>query len=120
MEEEEPPKGLSSEADDFKWPSEEASVLEMSDAAVQILEDDPYRFSIRATRAQYLHFVFKGTYKEKHERVDSLKQTLINLGFGNKEDVVKKGFLFNRKVLNQWEEEALVDGFKGTYLFFFT
>ena len=66
MEEEEPPKGLSSETDDFKWPAEEASTLEMTDAAVQTLEDDPYTLSIRATRAHYLHFVFKGTHKKKH------------------------------------------------------
>lgn len=119
MVEEEPPLGLSSEEDDFKWPSEEALTLEMSDTAVKILEDDPYTVSVRAWKTHYLYFVFKGTYQKKHERADSLKQTLINLGLGNKEDVVKKGFLFNRKVLNQWEEEALVDGFKGSYFFFF-
>lgn len=108
-----------------EWPVEEGeqfSDLGEVEEAAKVLDDiveakNGTSLCVRrATGEPYVEFNFSGQYEKKKERKEQLRATLGNIGFSKR--CSEEGFLRLGKTLNENEERALLEGFKGKYFFY--
>lgn len=71
---------------------------------------------VRTVYGTDLRFHFKGFYPNKEQRIESIKQSLRNVGLIDGDS--SNGFFFEYIFLNVFEQEALLRGLNARYFFF--
>tara|TARA_B100000519_G_scaffold198995_1_gene209424 strand:- start:10 stop:2229 length:2220 start_codon:yes stop_codon:yes gene_type:complete len=111
-----------------EWPVEEGEVFsdlgEVEEAAKTLEntteggeKEDISLCVRRAAGEPYQEFILSGQYEDKKQRKEQLRTTLQHIGFAVGDNSTK-GLLCLGNTLNQNEERALLEGFKGKHFFY--